>query len=1057
MRSTPRKNYREFSEEEDQEIDNEEDMKDDDYGNDIEIIITPKPRANKRSKKEPLERVTGDGEERVANSINPSSATYPSSDPQFFEGIEMTPHASSGAVNGSIFEQVMMGLNPNAIISEWFNLVKKAPQGAILEILNLLIDASGIQDQSITPSDMEKYEAEPDAIINAIQKRIKKVKPMPLFNGKVREQKQQRKLFSRFWMSWAEGLALQDQEEIIQASLIWILSMTSATFRLLRHAATCASLDVVLGLSKALDSKKKKSHNSNLLPCQEIVEKHCQLMIDTVFIQRFRDVDPQIRIECLDALVRWIHDHPDTFLDNSYIRYLGWALSDKNPSVRDKASQSLNILLRECQKTNRISNLTAFTDRFKSRICEMASRDLDPSVRKNAAILLSMAHEVNLIRSDDLNFIDLMIREHYPFTREHVRLLSLRSGMNWESILRYSHSFQQDQIDYLMELLKDNLDNPKYLVQLLLSDSSSFNSIPNQEINENASNFKRVELSKQECQTGLKLLVSHVSMINSDLLTRDDLLLLMERYRGEHAEQVLKLLFYTRTKYSIFANQIKEILVNHCSERTITILCLDTLKQLMMESDQINEGNGEEIISFDDLDLVSFIDHLPTSMKSLDWNQLSTLYLNLELVQGICSIKNLGWIPIEALREIFEFLTSLFAIKLPVEQLEILDNYHKTLLGIFYQNLLWAYLENDNIKVIDQRDFLYGTIQLQLQEESISFDRRERLVSLFVDLAIIFNRNGKREKIPQNWYLLITDLDKKLLIDNMIFLANTNRTIVSIASKAVLFNVLTCDIMAFLLNPWDQYSQDAWQLLSSHLEISELLSLACKIPWKDNGKSIVTLIKNTKEARGDLLLKFMIEYPNGEHLTALTSLIANPKEIDQISHAVTNVVLKKALDRRMEKIGHDYQKSINANDNLVNNNNVNPTAIISDSNYNLQNEHNNHNQTNGINLINQEIEIENNDPSQRSIHNKNVPIKDNQDENIESSNENNIMIENDIIDNVNYQNNEKIVSNNDNHYLTFENEIKNGENIPMMDINIMDDKDLPSSPIKYVRKKVIRY
>jgi hypothetical protein len=49
----------------------------------------------------------------------------------------------------------------------------------------------------------------------------------------------------------------------------------------------------------------------------------------SVFVHRYRDVEAVIRTECIRELGLWIIKYPDRFLDDIYLRYLGWQLSDK--------------------------------------------------------------------------------------------------------------------------------------------------------------------------------------------------------------------------------------------------------------------------------------------------------------------------------------------------------------------------------------------------------------------------------------------------------------------------------------------------------------------------------------------------------------------------------------------------------------------------------------------------------------------------------------------------------------------------------------------------------
>ena len=68
---------------------------------------------------------------------------------------------------------------------------------------------------------------------------------------------------------------------------------------------------------------------------------------DTIFIHRYRDIDPHIRTECAEALGTWILTYPDVFFDNSHLRYLGFVLSDSHAHVRLQVIQQLHSLQRQ--------------------------------------------------------------------------------------------------------------------------------------------------------------------------------------------------------------------------------------------------------------------------------------------------------------------------------------------------------------------------------------------------------------------------------------------------------------------------------------------------------------------------------------------------------------------------------------------------------------------------------------------------------------------------------------------------------------------------------------
>jgi len=95
-------------------------------------------------------------------------------------------------------------------------------------------------------------------------------------------------------------------------------------------------------------------------------------------VHRFRDLDPHIRAECVRALGQWLGRYPEHFLDANYLRYIGWVLSDSDNHVRLEAVKALSGVY---DQTDYLHSVTNFTERFKSRLLEMATSDVDLSIR----------------------------------------------------------------------------------------------------------------------------------------------------------------------------------------------------------------------------------------------------------------------------------------------------------------------------------------------------------------------------------------------------------------------------------------------------------------------------------------------------------------------------------------------------------------------------------------------------------------------------------------------------------------------------------------------------
>ena len=46
-------------------------------------------------------------------------------------------------------------------------------------------------------------------------------------------------------------------------------------------------------------------------------------------MHRYRDIDPNIRTSCIESLGVWVLSYPSLFLQDLYLKYLGWTLNDK--------------------------------------------------------------------------------------------------------------------------------------------------------------------------------------------------------------------------------------------------------------------------------------------------------------------------------------------------------------------------------------------------------------------------------------------------------------------------------------------------------------------------------------------------------------------------------------------------------------------------------------------------------------------------------------------------------------------------------------------------------
>ena len=119
-------------------------------------------------------------------------------------------------------------------------------------------------------------------------------------------------------------------------------------------------------------------------------------IFQSVFTTRFRDIDAEIRSVIVQNLGSWMLLYPSTFLSSTYLKYLAWALSDKDGSVRYAA---VNAIHRVYQDERNAIQLKDFTNRFSDRMTELME-DKDDYVAVAGTELVTMLIHDNHLGSE---------------------------------------------------------------------------------------------------------------------------------------------------------------------------------------------------------------------------------------------------------------------------------------------------------------------------------------------------------------------------------------------------------------------------------------------------------------------------------------------------------------------------------------------------------------------------------------------------------------------------------------------------------------------------------
>uniref|UniRef100_A0A671NT07 Cohesin subunit SA n=1 Tax=Sinocyclocheilus anshuiensis TaxID=1608454 RepID=A0A671NT07_9TELE len=224
-------------------------------------------------------------------------------------------------------------------------------------------------------------------------------------------------------------------------TLISLLTeLSDSRVRAFRHTCTLAAVkllsalvNVALNLSVSVDNSQRlyevelaKMASKQASPrldriqrkISELQERKFEIenMMDAifkgVFLKRYRDVIPEIRAICMEELTMWMKLYSSVFLNDSYLKYVGWMMHDKQPDVRLKCVLGLQGLYQD----QSCSKMDLFTIRFKERMISM-TLDKDHEVAIQAMRLLmviSQSCEDVLSPDEHKNFFQFVYCSHRP-------------------------------------------------------------------------------------------------------------------------------------------------------------------------------------------------------------------------------------------------------------------------------------------------------------------------------------------------------------------------------------------------------------------------------------------------------------------------------------------------------------------------------------------------------------------------------------------------------------------------------------------------------------------
>ncbi|KAI0342546.1 hypothetical protein BDW22DRAFT_1357931 [Trametopsis cervina] len=335
-------------------------------------------------------------------------------------------------------------MNPSAAlqstVEEFLESLGQTPGLAQAELVNSILRACGC-NHTIDGDEVVDYDGVVDALDNITEALKQNDTPVYPLTSKLPAFKPFRASLSEFLSRLISSAAAMGQlysTDLMTTLQAWVVAMSSSQLRSFRHTASVVALEVetalcevaasvekeaeVVSRQKEGERKRKKGRGEPTTAREkeldgkgaEVRERRTKLaeyikeFVDGVFVHRYRDLDPNIRAECISAMGLWFSRYPAHFLDGQYLRYVGWVLSDSNTHVRLEAVKALSLAYAQAEVVG-AGALQHFTERFKPRLVEMAMGDTELNVRISVVQVLQAIDGHGLLEDEQRAKLCLLI------------------------------------------------------------------------------------------------------------------------------------------------------------------------------------------------------------------------------------------------------------------------------------------------------------------------------------------------------------------------------------------------------------------------------------------------------------------------------------------------------------------------------------------------------------------------------------------------------------------------------------------------------------------------
>ena len=363
-----------------------------------------------------------------------------------------------------------------ALAKGWVGSFAKDGPAAIVDMVNLLVCCAGAKENALEQgpnlSLVEADEEDWDEILSEIQATLElgmadkgpQVETKyPIISNAKPDAKLRRNL-GQWWSAVVKECRRGNTYNygLLEGAVTVLNVLSSSNITSLRHTATTCTFDLTSGLvgaaaelaakaalaERQLEAETKKSPVTKAKKTKELLERVAALKDSTasleavigkafqgVWVLRNKDHRSVMRKESFVALSNWLTMYPGMFLSDTYLKYFGWGLSDKQIDVREAVVRALHAIysastieggqangasLSSSAATSKgvqFEKLQNFTARFLPRIFEMAYDTSEVVAVEAVKVLRLLLYEGAMaveeisetVKDDDIDKVDSLV------------------------------------------------------------------------------------------------------------------------------------------------------------------------------------------------------------------------------------------------------------------------------------------------------------------------------------------------------------------------------------------------------------------------------------------------------------------------------------------------------------------------------------------------------------------------------------------------------------------------------------------------------------------------